>query len=101
MSLHRLILVLSFCFVGISAEAQPVGAASGKPTASSQSAAQAVAQSVSAALQTTARRQYPGGLDEEDLTVQATLPNPVRGNEPNEASMSGEAGSAAESPASD
>lgn len=50
-----------------------------------------------------ARKRYPGGADEDDLQVQAVLPNPSRGLEAHDAAVS-EAASAAqggEAPASD
>lgn len=48
------------------------------------------------------RKRYPGGADEDDLQVQAVLPNPSRGLEAHDAAVSeAAAGSAGETPASD
>jgi hypothetical protein len=48
------------------------------------------------------RKRYPGGADEDDLQVQAVLPNPSRGLEAHDAAVSeGAASAAGESPASD
>ncbi|MBN8539739.1 MAG: hypothetical protein J0L82_05090 [Deltaproteobacteria bacterium] len=48
------------------------------------------------------RKRYPGGADEDDLQVQAVLPNPSRGLEAHDAAVSeGAASAAGETPASD
>ncbi len=49
-----------------------------------------------------ARKRYPGGADEDDLQVQAVLPNPSRGLEAHDAAVSeAAAGAGGEAPASD
>lgn len=48
------------------------------------------------------RKRYPGGADEDDLQVQAVLPNPSRGLEAHDAAVTeGAASAAGQTPASD
>jgi hypothetical protein len=48
------------------------------------------------------RKRYPGGADEDDLQVQAVLPNPSRGLEAHDAAVNeAAASSSGEAPASD
>ncbi len=96
--------LLLFLLAGISISAAPAIASTSADSASTESASSDSAESkkfsesvlstrnpasdlvVSGSVQP--RKRYPGGADEDDLQVQAVLPNPSRGLEAHDAAVS-------------